>query len=92
MQQPTTPEAAQAQLLEGIRQSQQLVIEAVQAWTDAAARVTPAAPLPERPADLPEPAQVVASSFDFAERLLATQREFAEKLVAIAPQPAAPEQ
>ena len=88
MQQPTTPEAAQAQLLEGLRQSQQLVVDAVQAWTDATARVTPAVPLPEPPADAPQPSEVVASSFDFAEKLLAAQREFAEKLVAITPQPA----
>jgi hypothetical protein len=91
--QPTAADAAaaQAQLLESIRTSQQLVVEAVQAWTDAAARATPAVALPEPPADQPNPSQVVASSFDFAEKLLATQREFAEKLVGIVPQPAVAE-
>jgi hypothetical protein len=82
--------AAQEQLLEGIRQSQQVVIDAVRAFADAAAKATPAVALPEPPADLPKPAEVVADAFDFAERLLASQRDFAEQLVAVVPEPDKP--
>ena len=77
--------AAQEQILEGIRQSQQVVVDAVQAWADAVGQATPAVPAPGTPEDLPTPAQVVESGFDFAEQLLAAQRDFAQKLVAVVP-------
>ena len=74
--------AAQEQLLEDIRQRQQVVVDAVRALTEAAGKATPAVATPGLPADLPQPGDVVAGAFDFAEKLLATQRDFAEKLVA----------
>jgi hypothetical protein len=83
----TTP---QDQFLESIRQGQDAVVEAVRVWTEAASKTASLAPLPEPPADLPNPADVVAGSFDLAERLLADQRKFAERLVAAAA-PATPE-
>jgi hypothetical protein len=83
---PAVPDAAaaQEQFLEGIRQGQDAVVEAVRVWAEAAAKTTTLAPLPESPADLPRPADLVAGSFDFAEKLLAEQRTFAERLVAAA--------
>src|SRR5688500_14928136 len=88
---PAVPDAvaAQEQFLEGIRQGQDALVDAVRVWAEAAAKTTPVAPLPEQPAALPRPADLVAGSFDFAEKLLAEQRTFAERLVAAAA-PAAP--
>ncbi len=87
----TTPDltTAQEQFLDGIRQGQDAVVEAVRVWAEAAARTAPLAPLPAPALDLPDPADLVARSFDAAERLLAEQRAFAERLVAAAA-PAAP--
>ena len=70
----------QDQVLDGIRQSQTAVIEAVRSFTEA----MPAAPATPQalPADLPSPADLIAGSFDFAQKLLETQRAFAEELVA----------
>ena len=83
--------AAQDQFLEGIRQGQDALVEAVRVWAEAAAKTaTLAPPLPEPSEDLPRPADLVAGSFDFAERMLAEQRTFAERLVAAAA-PATPE-
>lgn len=76
--------AAQEQFLDGIRQGQDALVEAVRVWAEAAAKSPTLAPLPEPPADLPRPADLVAGSFDFAEKLLAEQRTFAERLVAAA--------
>jgi hemoglobin-like flavoprotein len=82
---PTLPEfnkAAQEQTLAAIRQSQALALEAVNAWAKAYEKT--AAQLPAIPAipGVPTIEEVVASSFDFAGELLATQRKFAEDLVA----------
>lgn len=83
---PTTPDltAAQEQFLESVRQGQDAVIEAVRVWSDATFKAVSATPLPDVPADPPKPAELVAGGFDFAERLLAEQRAFAERLLAAA--------
>lgn len=81
----------QDQFLEGVKQSQTAVVEAVRAWSDATAKLVPvpAATLPPLPADLPTPQDLVASQFDFAEKLLAAQRDFAQGLAAAVRVPAA---
>jgi len=88
---PQSVTAAQEQLLDGIRQNQQIVLEAIRAWADAAQHLptVPTQGLPSLPVDLPEPKELVAGTFDFAEKLLATQREFVEELLAAVPAPAA---
>jgi hypothetical protein len=81
----TAAPQVQDQILDGIRQSQHAVVEAVRAWSEATATLAPPAPeLPvvPQPVDLPTPQELLAGSFDFAEKLLATQREFAEELLA----------
>jgi hypothetical protein len=65
-------------------------------WVDAVKAVTPKLPasypladrLPKLPAvnvpfadKLPKPEEVVASAYDFAEQLLASQRKFAEEVI-----------
>jgi len=76
---------AQEQTLKSIRQSQQTVIEAVRTWATAVEKTVPETPaLPALPFtdELPTPKEIVKTSFEFAEQLLQTQREFAEGLVA----------
>jgi len=76
---------AQEQTLKSIRQSQQTVVEAVRTWVTAVEKTVPETPaLPALPFidELPSPKEIVKSSFEFAEQLLQSQREFAENLVA----------
>ena len=75
---------AQEQTLNTIRQSQQAVVEAVQAWAHAVERAVPETPSLPCAEELPTPQQVIQTSFDFAEQLLKAQREFAENLIAAA--------
>jgi hypothetical protein len=87
----TDPTRAEKQFLDAIRESQRAIVEAVGAWAKSAESVSAVyQPVPELP-DPPTPAQVVDNAFDFAEKLLAAQREFARNLLAAA-EPAFPPQ
>src|SRR6201995_1007708 len=93
------------EFLAATRKSQEAMIRAIRTWVETVKTVTPKLPsayaplserLPKLPsvtvpfADrLPKPEDVVASGYDFAERLLANQRKFAEELLA-GTQPLAP--
>ena len=70
----------QAQMLDAVRKSQEVTVEAIRAWADAVQSITPAWPstLPAQPGSLPQPEEIVANAYDFAEQLLAAQRKFAE--------------
>src|SRR5271167_345004 len=78
-----SPQDVQDELLKVIRTSQETVVEAVKTWVDTVKAVTPSVPSVQLPlADkLPKPQDVVASAYDFAEKLLTGQRQFAEELV-----------
>jgi len=84
---PTTPielsKAAQEQILAAIKQTQEIALTGVEFW---ATSIAPFAQTGETPiaAGIPQPADLVANSFGFAEKLLATQKEFAQKFVAAA--------
>ena len=73
----------QAEFLDTIRASQETVVEAVKTWVDTVRAVTPGVPFARVPlvAKLPTPESVVTSTYDFAEKLLSNQRQFAEELV-----------
>ena len=87
----------QEEFLAATRKSQETVVRAIKTWVETVMTVTPKLPsvyapladrLPKMPsvnvpfADrLPKPEDVVASSYDFAEHLLALQRQFAEDLL-----------
>jgi hypothetical protein len=73
---------AQEQILEGVRQSQKAVVNAVEIWAKAVEKAVP--DVSSFADELPQPAQVVESAFDFAEKLLAAQREFARNVLAAA--------
>lgn len=87
----TDPTQAEKQFLDAVRESQRAIVDAVGAWAksvESLSEVYP--PVPELP-EPPPPAQVVDNAFDFAEKLLAAQREFARNLLAAAA-PASPPQ
>ena len=84
----TTTQEFQGEILKTVGKSQEAVIDAIKTWAEAVKSITPKLPAVDVPlADrLPTPSEVVASAYDFAEQLLASQRKFAEDvLVATAP-------
>jgi hypothetical protein len=68
---------------ETVRRSQEAVAGAVKTWTDTVAAITP--PLREVSLPfavrLPKPEELVGNAYDLAERLLASQRKFAENVL-----------
>ena len=92
---PTATEfskATQEQLLDGIKQGQKAVVDAVGAWAKTIESIVPAAPsIPSLPLaeGFPTAEQVVKEAFAFAEKLIASQRDFALQILAAAA-PASP--
>jgi hypothetical protein len=85
---PTTPteyvQSAQEQTLKTLRDGQQAIIDSIRAWAEAVERIVPQTPALPFSEQLPTPQEVVQTSFDFAEQLFKTQREFAENVLAAA--------
>jgi hypothetical protein len=82
----------QEDILSAVRKSQAAVIEAIQTWTGKVQSITPDLPEMSLPFTdkLPKPHELIASAYDFAEQMLASQRKFAEDaLKATAPLTAA---
>ena len=79
----TTTQGLQDEILNTVRKSQEAVIDAIRTWSETIQSITPKLPaVPVPGADkLPKPEEVVASAYDFAEQLLASQRKFAEDVV-----------
>jgi hypothetical protein len=73
----------QDEFLNTVRKSQEAVVDAIKSWVETVQSVTPKIPSVQVPgADrLPKPEDVVASAYDFAEQLLASQRKFAEEVL-----------
>jgi hypothetical protein len=77
-----------SQFTSAVKQSQQLVLDSIGSWTEAAAKLAPSLPaLPSMPAipfvpSSAEVAEYVSAGFDIASELLANQREFATALLA----------
>jgi hypothetical protein len=71
------------EVLNTIKKSQAAVVGAIETWATAVQSVKPDLPQVNVPfADkLPTPQEVVAAAYDFAEQLLASQRQFAEDLL-----------
>lgn len=75
-------QTAQNQTLDFVRQSQDAFVEAMQVWSDSVNRLMGSTQ--ERTAsvnDLPKPDEVLDQVFDFAESMLAAQREFAHNVM-----------
>ena len=73
----------QNEILSTVRKSQESVVDAIKTWVETVQSITPKIPAVDVPfADqLPKPEEVVASAYDFAEQLLASQRRFAEEVI-----------
>ncbi len=77
-------QSAQEQTLKTLRDGQQAIIDSIRAWAEAVERIVPQTPALPFSEQLPSPQEIVQTSFDFAEQLLKTQREFAENVLAAA--------
>ena len=73
----------QNEVLNTVRKSQETVIDALRTWVETVQSITPKVPAVDLPfaGQLPKPEEVVASAYDFAEQLLASQRRFAEEVL-----------
>jgi hypothetical protein len=84
MADPTDPtQEIQAQVLDGIRKSQEAVIDGMRSWAETVQQLVPGAAQAAVPgaAQLPSPTEVVDSVFDFAAQLLNAQRELAHSIL-----------
>jgi len=83
MAESNVAQALTAEVLSAISKSQAAVVDVVETLAAAVQSVKPDLPQVNVPfADkLPAPQDVVASAYDFAEQLLASQRKFAEDLL-----------
>jgi hypothetical protein len=77
----TNPTQAEKQFLDAVRQGQQVIVDGVGAWAKSVESLSVAYPPVPEPPERPTPQQVVDNAFDFAEKLLAAQREFARSLL-----------
>ena len=77
-------QTAQEQTLKSLQQTQKTVVEAVRTWATAVEKTLPETPALPFAEHLPSPAEIVKTSFEFAEQLLKAQREFVESLLAAA--------
>jgi hypothetical protein len=73
----------QDEILNTVRKSQTAIVEAIQTWTSKVQSLTPEMPELNMPFTdkLPRPQELIASAYDFAEQLLASQRKFAEDVL-----------
>jgi len=84
---PEPTHSAQEQVLAALKQSQDAVIRAVETWSDAVAKLPhPNVEVPAFAKDLPKPEEVLESTFDFAQKVLDAQREFARNVLKAATQ------
>ena len=85
MADPTDPtQEIQAQVLDGIRKSQEAVVDGMRAWADTVQQLVPgSAQTAAVPGigQLPSATEVVDSVFDFAAQLLNAQRELAHSVL-----------
>ena len=64
------------QVLETVKQGQEAIVKAVRTWADASKNLIPDLPPLPFADQLPNTTQIVENAFAFADRLLASQREF----------------
>ena len=79
----TTQQELQDQFLSIVTKSQEMALDAIKSMVDSVQTITPRIPAVDVPfADqLPKPQDVVASGYDFAQKLLTSQRKFADEVV-----------
>jgi hypothetical protein len=81
----TTTQELQGEILKTVQKGQEFVVDAIQAWADALGAIKPPMPDVNIPFTdkLPQPSEIVGSTYDFIEQFLATQRKFAEDVLAV---------
>ena len=79
----STPKELQDQILSMVRKGQEIALDAIKTMVDSVQTITPKIPAVDLPfaEKLPKPHDVVASGYDFAEKLLTSQRKFADEVV-----------
>ena len=79
----STQQELQDQFLSMVRKGQEIALDVIKSMVDTVQTITPNIPSFDVPfADrLPKPQDVVASGYDFAEKLLSSQRKFADEVV-----------
>ena len=79
----STQQDLQDQFLSIVTKSQEMALDAIKSMVDTVQTITPKIPAVDVPfADrLPKPQDVVASGYDFAQKLLSSQRKFADEVV-----------
>jgi hypothetical protein len=69
------------QVLETVKQGQEAVVKAVQTWADASKNLIPDLPPLPFADQLPNFTELVEHGFAFADKLIASQREFAAAIL-----------
>jgi hypothetical protein len=65
------------QVLEAVKQGQEAIVKAVRTWADASKNLIPDLPPLPFADQLPATSELIENAFAFADKILATQREFA---------------
>src|SRR6476659_3296431 len=78
-----TKQELQEQVLSSARKRQEMALDALKSMVDTVQTLTPRIPTVDVPCadQLPKPQDVVASGYDFAQKLLTSQRKFADEVV-----------
>jgi hypothetical protein len=84
----TATQELQESFLSAIRKSQDITLQAIKVWVDTADYFAPKVSYAHLPFArlLPSPDDVVASSFDFAGQMLASQRGFTDDVLKVTSQ------
>ena len=79
----STQKELQDQILSMVRKGQEIALDAIKTMVDTVQTITPKIPAIDVPfaEKLPKPQDVVAGGYDFAEKLLTSQRKFADEVV-----------
>ena len=77
-------ESVQSQVLDALKQYQDLLVEAVRGAAETVEEIVPVRPELPFANQLPRPTELAGNVFDFAEKLLATQREFVTNVLDVA--------
>jgi hypothetical protein len=79
----STGQEIQTEVLGAVRKGEEMLVDALKVWAEAAQSITPSIPMPNLlySDKLFKPQEFVASTYDFAEQLLISQRKFAESLL-----------
>ena len=79
----STQKELQDQILSMVRRGQEIALDAIKTMVDSVQTITPKIPAIDLPfaEKLPKPHDVVAGGYDFAEKLLTSQRKFADEVV-----------